>query len=179
MTEFRLGKDELFATLSVWGTFLSRNVHLIACGGTAMTLLNIKDSTKDIDLMVPNEEEYIHLIKTLKQIGYRRITTYGWSTGDKFIFDLYLGKRIHTTELLESPLKKGNHILIKEYKNIYLGILNHLDIIISKLFRGNTVDYEDCSALLKAKKTEINSSFPPINSVLILIICLTKSILIC
>jgi len=26
-------------------------VHLIACGGTALTLLNIKESTKDITLL--------------------------------------------------------------------------------------------------------------------------------
>ncbi|MCD6311972.1 MAG: hypothetical protein J7M11_05890, partial [Elusimicrobia bacterium] len=68
----------------------------------------------------------------------------------------FRGKQIHTTELLESPLKAGNHILLKEFAHIYLGALNYYDLIISKLFRGAQVDMEDCLALVKAKKDEIN-----------------------
>jgi len=58
--------------------------------------------------------------------------------------------------LLESPLKKGNYFIIKEYSHIFLGALNYYDLIISKLFRGTSVDFEDCLALVKKKHNEIN-----------------------
>jgi len=121
-----------------------------------MTLLNVKDSTKDIDLIVPNENEHKYLINILKQLGYKPATGLGWTNGDGFIFDLFSGKSIHTTELLESPLKSGNNVLVKEFSHIYLGVLNYYDIITSKLFRGTSIDNEDCLALLKSKRSEID-----------------------
>jgi hypothetical protein len=83
--------------MGTWNDFLKRKVHLIACGGTAMTLLGLKDSTKDIDLMVPNVNEHDYLVKTLKQLGYKSASGWRWSRGDGFVFDLFRGKTVHTT----------------------------------------------------------------------------------
>lgn len=154
--KYRINKETLLDIISIWNGFLKRKVHLIACGGTALTLLGIKDSTKDIDLIVPDLAEYKYLMDILKQLGYKSASGSGWTKGDGIIFDLFRGKRVHTTELLESPLKGGNHLLIKEYSNIYLGVLNYYDIIISKLFRGESIDMDDCLSLLKSKKQEID-----------------------
>jgi hypothetical protein len=154
--EFRIDKQRLLDTFSIWDGYLKRKVHLIACGGTAMTLLGVKESTKDIDLLVPNETEYDYLIRILKDLGYKPVTGSGWAKDGGFIFDLFKGKRIHTTELLESPLVEGNHLLVKEFSSVYLGILNFYDLIISKVFRGSGVDMEDSLLLVKAKKQDID-----------------------
>jgi hypothetical protein len=142
--------------LGAWDGFLKRKVRLIACGGTAMTLLGVKESTKDIDLILPDIEEYKYLINILQQLGYRARTGWGWARNDGFIFDLFRGKYVHTTELLESPLEQGNHVVLKELSHIYLGVLNYYDIITSKLFRGTAVDNEDCLALVRSKGNEID-----------------------
>lgn len=152
----RINKTGLMAELSMWNSFLKRKVHLIACGGTAMTLMGVKPSTKDIDLMVPEEKEHEYLVKTIKQLGYKTASGSGWSRDGGFIYDLFPGNKVHTTELLESPLEEGNNMLINEFSFIYLGTLNYYDLIISKLFRGNAVDFEDCVTLYKARKREIN-----------------------
>ena len=155
--EYRLNKDSLLANLFQWNSFLKRKVHLIACGGTAMTLLNIKASTRDIDLIVPKKEEYEYLIKTIQQLGYKNVSGYGWTReGELFTFDLFSGKKIHTTELLDDPIKKDRHVLVKEFSHIYLGVLNDYDLIVSKLFRGDQVDFEDCVHLAEAHKNEID-----------------------
>jgi hypothetical protein len=156
--EYRLDKDSLLSKLSQWNNFLNRKVHFIACGGTAMTLLNIKASTRDIDFIVPNEKEYEYLIKTIQSLGYKNVSGFGWAREDEaFTFDLFPGKRIHTTELLDDPINKDNHVLIKEFSHIYLGVLNDYDLIVSKLFRGSGVDFEDCVHLAQAHKKEIDS----------------------
>jgi len=36
---------------------------MIACGGTALTLLNLKESTIDIDLLIPEPDEDKNIIK--------------------------------------------------------------------------------------------------------------------
>jgi len=154
--QYRFGKEDLLDTLGRWNRFLRKKIHLIACGGTALTLLGIKDTTKDMDFIIPIESEYDYLIKVLQDLGYKPVTGAGWSRGDNRIFDLFRGKQIHTTELLETPLKEGNHILLKEFSYIYLGILNYYDIIISKLFRATGVDMDDCLALVKARKDQID-----------------------
>jgi len=150
--KYRIDRDALFDRFAIWNSYLKRKIHIIACGGSALTLLGVKDSTKDIDLIVPDNKEYGYLIKTLQNIGYKPGIGHGWSSGDVFIFDIFKGNFVHTTELLESPLNEGNHILIKEFSSIYLGVLNDYDLIISKIFRGTDVDINDCCVLIKYRK---------------------------
>ena len=154
--KYRIDKEGLFDIIRTWDSFLKKKVHLITCGGTALTLLGIKASTKDIDFIVPELSEYKYLLNILQQIGYKSKTGTGWARDDNFIFDLFIGNRVHTTELLDSPLDKEKHILLKEFSYIYLGALNYYDLIISKIFRGTTIDEEDCLALIKARKNEID-----------------------
>jgi hypothetical protein len=156
MNIYRINKEGLLDRLAAWDGFLKRKVRLIACGGTAMTLLGIKESTKDIDLIVPVEKEHDYLVNILPELGYRNASGCGWARDDGFIFDLFRGKRVHTTELLESPLEKGKHALIKEYGHIYLGVLNPYDIIITKLFRAAQIDIEDCLMLVKHEIHKVN-----------------------
>jgi hypothetical protein len=153
---YRIDKLGLLERIGLWNTYLKRKVHLIACGGTAMTLMGVKDSTKDIDLIIPDLSEHDYLVNILKQLGYKSASGSGWARDDGFIFDLFRGSRIHTTDLLESPLLKRNHVLFKEYEKIYLGILNNYDLIVSKLFRGTSLDIEDCIALIKNKRDAID-----------------------
>jgi hypothetical protein len=152
----RIDKTTLLNTLSLWNRYLKRKVRIIACGGTALTLLNLKESTKDVDFLIPEQSEYRYLIKNMMDLGYKQTTGTGWQKNKGFIFDLFVGKTIFTTELLESSLEPGNHIPFKEFSSIYLGILNYYDLIISKLFRFTPVDTDDCVILLKEKNREIN-----------------------
>jgi hypothetical protein len=155
--EYRITKKMLFEVLRQWNAFLKRKVHLIACGGTALTLLDLKASTKDIDFIVPEEKEYAYLLRALKTRGYEAASTYGvMKKGDVFIFDLFPGARIYTTELVESPLKEGNNDVVKEFSHLYIGVLNVYDLISSKLLRGTQVDFDDCLMLFKAHKTRID-----------------------
>ncbi len=152
----KIDKQGLLDSLGAWNGFLRRKVHLVACGGTALTLLDIKASTKDIDLLVPETDEYNYLLKILKDLGYKSSSGVGWARDDGFTFDLFRGKSVHTTELLESPIDKGNNIPVKEYSYIYLGVLNYYDLLLSKIFRGTSVDMDDCMMLMKAKAAEID-----------------------
>ena len=149
--EYRLNKDRLLEILGDWNRFLRRKVHLIACGGTAMTLLGVKPSTKDVDFMAPIEAEYHYLTKQLKALGYKQTTGSGWMRqGEDFRFDIFSGNRIHTTELQDSPLDEGRNSALVEFSYLYVGILNDYDLIASKLMRGTRVDFDDCVSLAEA-----------------------------
>ncbi len=53
---YRIDADGLLERLTIWNNYLKRTMLLVACGGTALTLLGIKPSTKDIDLIVPHKD---------------------------------------------------------------------------------------------------------------------------
>ena len=155
--EYRLDKNRLLDILGGWNRFLKRKVHQIACGGTAMTLIGVKFSTKDVDFMTPRVSEHVYLIKQLKALGYKQVTGSGWKrNGEEFQFDIFRGNSIHTTELLASPLEEGKHSILKEFSHLYIGILNDYDLISSKLMRGTRVDFEDCLGLAEVRREEIN-----------------------
>ena len=149
--ENRLNLKDLLNVIQQWNGFLRKRVHLIACGGTALTIIGVKDSTKDIDFIVPVRKEYDYLVKILKQLGYELSSGFALQRKQEpYRFDLYPGKRVHTTELIDDPLKKGRHTMIKEFSRVYLGVLNDYDLIVSKLFRGTSVDFDDCLGLIIA-----------------------------
>jgi len=155
--KYRLNKSRLLEILGEWNHFLKRKVHLIACGGTAITLIGAKPSTKDVDFMVPKDREHDYLTKQLKMLGYKQVTGSGWKrAGEDFRFDLFRGNRIHTTELLKSPLEEGRHSTLKVFSHLYIGILNDYDLIVSKLMRDTRVDFEDCLSLVETRRAEID-----------------------
>ena len=149
--EHRVTANELRQTLASWDALFPGRwkIRLVACCGTALSLLGYTESTKDVDFLVPNEKEYERLLKFLIRAGYERVTGEGWRrSGEVIQYDLYPGKRVFQTELINSPLEANGHKKIWEGKKIYLGVLNSADLIITKLFRGMEQDVEDCLALL-------------------------------
>lgn len=155
--EYKLDKNRLLDILREWNRFLKRKVHLIACGGTAMVLIGVKPSTKDVDFMAPRVREHDYLTKQLKALGYEQETGSGWRRGgEDFRFDIFRGNHIHTTELLNSPLEEGRHSILMEFSHLYIGILNDYDLISSKLMRGTRVDFEDCLRLAEVRGEEID-----------------------
>ena len=152
MTDYRLTKQGLWDILELWDDFLPSAVRVVACGGTALTLQDLKESTKDVDFLVPDPEQYKVLIRTIQRLDYRPTTASGWKKDDSvFVFDLFPGKRVFTTELLDSPLDPGKSVPIRTFKKLAVSALNDLDLIISKMFRGTAVDVEDCLTLMNAR----------------------------
>ena len=96
---YRISVIDLLDTLENWNSLMNFRVRLIACGGTALTLLNIKESTKDIDFIVPVKNEYDKLMKFLKALNYRNKGNGLVHDDDpNFIYQFWYGNRVFTTE---------------------------------------------------------------------------------
>ena len=147
-SKYRITGRELIQTIDNWEHLINFKVNLIGCGGTALTLLEIKDSTKDIDFIVPVVKEYERLMKFLQSLGYKEKGG-GLAHPDDpyFLYQFWVGNRVFTTDLLDPPLDPGKNIPIKKWRHIYLGALNLQDLIITKMFRGMQVDVDDCVAV--------------------------------
>jgi hypothetical protein len=96
------------------------------------------------------------LVKFLKSAGYVETGESSFKRqGELIIYDLYPGNKVYTTELISSPLMRGGHTKFKEWKRIYLGVLNSVDLAITKVFRGTQIDFEDLAQLLKHQKIDM------------------------
>lgn len=154
-SKYRITGRELIQTVDNWEHLINFKVNLIGCGGTALTLLEIKDSTKDIDFIVPVFKEYERLMKFLRSLGYEEKGG-GLAHPDDpyFLYQFWVGNRVFTTDLLDPPLDPGKNIPIKKWRHIYLGALNLQDLIITKMFRGMQVDVDDCVAVFATSEID-------------------------
>jgi hypothetical protein len=153
---YRLSKDDLFEELEKWDSALRSKVLLVACGGTALTLHGYKETTRDVDFLIPNLKQYAQIISMIKKLGYEQRTASGWLSPNKlWLFDLFRGQTVFQTGLLDPIQKKGNHRFILSYKKITLGTLTAGDLVISKMFRGTTVDVDDSVLMIVSENLDL------------------------
>src|SRR3989338_2997492 len=141
--------ERLFKLLESISTFIGTKINIYALGGTALTILSIKKSTLDIDINIDTKKEYLYLQKIFEEVGFEKRGIYRWITQEGLAFDIFHGSNILGTELLSDCLEKST--FIKSFGNIDLYTLSLEDIIISKLARGDSRDFEDIKSILDHK----------------------------
>ena len=134
-------KNALFDFLSILDEDLTKKITLVAAGGTAMTLLDLKPSTIDIDFTIPGYDR-IEFERALKNnpSGYR---VDRWTDGHIFCQKL-------PKDYLEKSIK------IKEFSHISLRALQPIDIVVTKIGRLNDRDMQDIEACIK--KTSVSET---------------------
>jgi len=127
-------KSALFDFLSVLNEDLTKKITLVAAGGTAMTLLDLKPSTIDIDFTIPGCDrlEFEQALKS-NPSGYK---VDRWTDGCVFC-----------QTLPKDYLEKS--IIIKEFSHIVLRALQPVDIIVTKIGRLNARDLQDIEASIQ------------------------------
>ena len=113
-------KTALLEFLEVINEDFTRRITLVAAGGTAMTLLDLKPSTIDIDFTIPavDRVEFEQVLKN-NPPGYR--------------VDRWTDGYIYCQKLPNHYLEKS--IRIKEFSLILLRALHPLDIVVTKIGR--------------------------------------------
>ena len=130
-------KNALFEFLEVINESLTKKITLVAAGGTAMTLLDLKPSTIDIDFTIPRSDlpEFEQALKN-NPTGYK---VDRWADGCIFCQSL-------PNDYQDKSIK------IKEFTNISLRALHPVDIIVTKIGRLNQRDIQDIEKCIKEFK---------------------------
>ena len=115
-------KSALLEFLEAINDDLTKKITLVAAGGTAMTLLDLKPSTIDIDFTIPSSDivEFEQVLKN-NPPGYR--------------VDRWTDGRIFCQRLPNDYIEKS--IKIKEFSHILLKALHPVDIVVTKIGRLN------------------------------------------
>jgi hypothetical protein len=130
-------KTALLEFLEVLNEDLTKKVTLVAAGGTAMTLLDLKPSTIDIDFTIPSSDlpEFERALKN-NPPGFK---VDRWADGYVFCQSLPI-------DYLDKSIK------IKEYSHILLKALNPVDIVVTKIGRLNQRDIQDIETCIREFK---------------------------
>lgn len=148
-----INAEELFELLGSISKFIEKKVSMYALGGTALTILNIKASTRDIDINIESREDYDYICKIFRDLGFEKTGAYRWITQEGLAFDLFWGSDILGTSLLPDCLTQARYI--DSFGNIQLYTLSLYDIIISKLARGDLRDFDDIKSIFKKKRIDL------------------------
>lgn len=152
MNKKEISAEKLYELLDSISGFVDEKIRIYALGGTALTILGIKNSTLDIDINLHSNKEYEYFIKLFDDIGFKKAGLIRWISQEGIAFDLFHSSYILGTNLLSDCLEKSKYI--KSFGNIELYTLSLEDIIISKLARGDVRDFDDIKRIFQ--KEDIN-----------------------
>lgn len=150
--EKEINTEELFELIGSISKFVEKEIKMYALGGTALTILHIKKSTRDIDINIESKGEYQYICKIFDDLGFER-KGIRWISQEGLAFDMFHGSNILGTELLPDCIDKSK--FIKSFGNIKLYTLPLEDIIISKLTRGDSRDFDDIKMIFEVEKINI------------------------
>lgn len=130
-----LDKSVLFDLLEVLEGYLERKITLVAAGGTAMTLLNLKSSTMDVDFTGPAQDiKEFNRVQKMVSHGHKIDTYYDGAVFSQILPDDYLS----LSRKIEAPLAK-----------IDLRALHPVDIVVTKIGRLDGKDLQDIESCIK------------------------------
>jgi hypothetical protein len=129
-----LDKSALLDFLKILNDEISQKITLVAAGGTAMTLLDLKPSTIDIDFTIPNDDKPV-FDKALTNVPHG-FKIDAWSDG--FVF----------CQILPEDYSEKS-IEIANFEHILLKALHPIDIVVTKIGRLDGRDVQDIEACIK------------------------------
>jgi len=129
-----LDKSVLLDFLTVLDDEVGRRITLVAVGGTAMTLLDLKPSTIDVDFTIPSEDRCV-FDESLSKVPHG-FKIHAWSDGSVF-------SQILPDDYMEKS------IAIAQFRHISLRALHPIDIVVTKIGRLDDRDMQDIEACIK------------------------------
>ena len=70
--EKEINVEELFELIKSISKFIEKEIKIYALGGTALSILNIKKSTRDIDINIESKNEYQYICKIFNDLGFEK-----------------------------------------------------------------------------------------------------------
>lgn len=167
-------EDELDRAIEEIDEMLKEETKVYLIGGLAMIYHGSKTSTKDIDLVLKDKEDYNRLKQALTRSGYESIqekTDEYQGLNAKIVmddpekprFDIFLNEVCGQLWLSEGMVERSESIM--NLDNLRLHILSREDIFLFKIVATRDRDMDDASVLFESgldwptirKETEIQS----------------------
>jgi hypothetical protein len=158
--------DEQEQIFKLIGSNLKKKIKCFVIGGSAMLYYKLKDITKDIDIVLANEEDRRYVLSIMKKLGYAERNSKMLYVNKKNVpillqrqqdrFDLFNRKIINLqfSDEMASRIK-----IVYEYENLSANIVSPEDIIILKCATDRAGDRLDAANIIKNTNIDWNVLF--------------------
>lgn len=156
----RFGRDYIETELRTIAEQLETSVEAYLVGGGAMSLRNLKETTKDIDLVVTSEDELRRLMGTLDDLGYEEVTDLGAEydrlgarhcvqNDDGCQFDVFNRQIADKLLFSDGMAERSDDFLSTQHFSVGLVALE--DIFLFKAVAERPDDIEDMATLVQTR----------------------------
>lgn len=149
-------KSDLETWISTVAKKLERECSVYMIGGGAMSFLDLKTATKDVDLIVADKKEFEALDKAILSAGFARATDLEdefyltalsvYEKGDSRI-DVFLNEVGKMLKFSSNMKKRAS--LFKAYGRLKIFLASNEDIFLFKAMTPRKGDIEDCARLIR------------------------------
>ena len=145
--------EELFKQID---KVLNRKIAICIIGGAVLLYQDLKDATKDIDIVVRTKTEFIYLQKALEHLGfatkipekeYIHFNLNQIFIKDNFRIDLFEKEVCGRFSLSETMIERGKIII--DLRHVKLALCTNEDVFLFKTMTEREGDIDDCLQLLK------------------------------
>lgn len=155
----QIGREEVLSTIEKAGEMCTRRIAIYLIGGGAMALRGEKDSTKDLDLVLEEQDDANELKKAFERIGFTvnaRRPAECRALVDAAILskpaglraDIFVGKVCDRLRFSEGMRSRA--VLVDSLGNIALYICSREDIFLLKSVTERTRDLDDMMSLFRS-----------------------------
>lgn len=157
-TRPRFGRQYIQREFKKIAAELQTEVDAFLVGGGAMSFRNLKDTTKDIDLVTTSAKEYERLLGTLNEMGYEKVTEPGdeyerlgarhcVKNDDECQIDLF-NEQIADKLLFSEGMKERSEELLTQ-RQLCIRIVSLEDIFLFKSVAERPDDIDDMATLVQ------------------------------
>jgi len=142
------------------GTNLKKKIKCFVIGGSAMLYYKLKDATKDIDIVLLNENDRQYILKLMKNLGYTERNPKIFYINKKNVpillqreqnrFDLFT-RTIINLKFSDGMVDRAR--LVYDYANLTVNVASPEDIIILKCATDRAGDRLDATNIIKNTNT--------------------------
>ncbi len=149
-------KQELEGLLIKVGDRVKKPTRIYMIGGCALSFKNIKDRTKDIDIIVTSQEDFDRVDAAIKESGFQSmteresefyLTALAVFMKEDSRIDVFLnqvGKMLFLTKSMIQRAKK-----YRAYNRLEVYLVSNEDIFLFKMMTSREGDVNDCDRIIK------------------------------
>ena len=156
MTDIKKQQD----IFNLIGTNLKKKIKCFVIGGSAMLYYKLKDATKDMDIVLLNENDRQYILKFMKNLGYTERNPKIFYINKKNVpillqreqnrFDLFT-RTIINLKFSDGMVDRAR--LVYDYANLTVNVASPEDIIILKCATDRAGDRLDAANIIKNTNT--------------------------
>lgn len=156
--EGKFSEENIVRGVEKIGNNLDKEIDLFLLGGANLIMRDLKDSTKDIDIVMEGKDEYLKLTDALKGAGYEErhemedvykdLEPSGIFEKEGSIrWDIFVVEVAGALRLTEGMKERSD--IEKNFENLNLHLLSPSDIFLFKAVTDREGDFEDAALLAR------------------------------